>query len=110
MASVLDGEAGEGVGGRFDARVDLADEVAHLAADGVEKVVHFLIGPFHDELDAAVRKIPDVTADVMGHGQIMNRIPEADPLDAPGEMTNPALLATGGGAVLDGGTHRWRVV
>jgi len=110
MASVLDGEAGERVGGGFDVGVDLADEVAHLAADVVKEVIHLLVGTFHDQLDPAVRKIPDIAPYVMGHCQVVNRVTKTHALDAPGEMTDPAVLATGSRTVLDVGAHRWGVV
>jgi hypothetical protein len=71
--------------------VDVLDEAIHLLADGVIDLVHVLVRTFHNQFNAAIRKILDIAVDVIALSNILNGIPEPDPLYAAAETAFPAV-------------------
>src|SRR5687767_7322776 len=74
----------------------LADMAAEFGGDALDDAVHLGVGSFHDELDAAVGQVADVTRHPVPLGHVARRIAESDALDVAGEVVRAALHGAGG--------------
>ena len=76
----------------------LADVAVHLLFKTVNKLVDLAIGAFGDQFNAAVREIPDISANVVLKRDILGGITKSNPLDATRKMARTAMdirLVTG---------------
>ena len=85
----------EFAGGRQRIQIDFADEVVHSAVQGLDHLIHLLIGALHDQFDSAVGEISYVAADVVLKRDIRCGVAEADPLNPAAEITLATMHATG---------------
>src|ERR1700685_3102144 len=91
LCSMPDGELLEFTGGLVCGLIDIVDIAVHLAAHVAQKLLHLFIGAFDQQLDAAIRQIADVSADVVLHCQILHGISESHALHAPGVMAKSPM-------------------
>src|SRR4051812_23478070 len=64
---------------------------AHAIADLIHQFVHFIVWPFHDQLNATIREVADVSADVVAEGDVLDCVAEADALDMTGKVAGFAM-------------------
>jgi hypothetical protein len=91
LYSVLDMEMIEFPGRGKRVELDILDVLIHAMADAVDDLLHLLRGAFHEQFDSTVREVTHKPEDIMAQGDVFHGIPEADTLNAAGEMTMNAL-------------------
>jgi hypothetical protein len=63
----------------------MEDVSAQFLAQFDEEIVHFLVGAFENELNAAVGQIPNESGDLEPGGERARRVAESDPLHPAGK-------------------------
>src|SRR5207237_344462 len=77
--------AGRGAG----VDVHFADAVDPLL-EGADEIVHLGGGTFHDQFDAAVGQVADITANVVAQREVLGSVAEADALHAARKIAGAA--------------------
>jgi hypothetical protein len=89
--TMADIKAVEFAGGGSGMGFDPTQIAGHLLLDRFHYVVHLLLVPFHDQLDAAIGQIADIALDVVPQGDVLSRVTEAHPLNVPAEVVGTTL-------------------
>lgn len=71
--------------------VQMANVAIHLLPERFDDAVDLPIRPFHDDLDAPVGKISDVTGYIVLLSDVLGRVPKPDSLHATAEMNRAAM-------------------
>ncbi len=80
--SVSNMKMAEFTGGGEGGDVDVADVAGHAVFDRRQQLVHFFLGSFNDQFDPAIGQIADITADIVPHGDVLDRVAKTDALHA----------------------------
>ena len=74
----------------------MPDVAVHLLVEGLDELIHLAVGAFHDDFDAAVGEVADVTGDVVLEGEVLGGVAEANALNAAIEETRAAVQRDAG--------------
>jgi hypothetical protein len=89
--AVLDPKSLELAGGGAGFTFHIADVIGHEAFDVMDDAVHFAVIPLHDQLNAAIREVSHVSADVMTESDILRGVPEANALNVSAEVVGASF-------------------
>jgi hypothetical protein len=94
-------------GGRKRIQIDFPYKAGHSAVQGLNHLIHLLIGAFHDQFNSSVGEIFYVAADVVLKCDVLSSVTEADALNSTAEITLATMRTTGS---ISRRVRRWRLM